>query len=230
MNVRDLRARHWGRRCWVLCNGPSLAGVDLGRLAGEVTIGMNAIYLARGFRPSYHLVEDRLFAEDHRAEVNALRGPAKVYPADLAHLLNGRGTRYVDFRGRGAEGEPRFSVDAGEVVWWGGTVTYFALQMAYYLGCGPVCIVGADHHMVVPRGARVEGNVVTSAGADPNHFDPGYFGRGKRWHKPNWALQEAGYARARRAFEAAGREVLNCTVGGRLEVFRRADWQEVLAS
>src|SRR5699024_10081487 len=48
--------RHAGQRCFIIGNGPSLAKMDLGPLRGEVTFGMNRIYLLRdkiGFLPTY---------------------------------------------------------------------------------------------------------------------------------------------------------------------------------
>ena len=227
MSVSALRGAHWGRRCWVLCNGPSLNKIDLRALSDEITIGMNGIFLKQGFRPTYHVVEDREFAADRADEINDYRGPVKVYAADLAGL---RADYPVRFARSGFADRPKFSVDLSAVVYWGGTVTYMALQLAYYLGCSEVYIVGADHHMEVPAGTEVNGGTYSSAGTDPNHFDPDYFGSGKRWHAPNWPLQERAYAMARAAFARAGRRVLNASVGGRLEVFDRVDWRKVVAS
>jgi hypothetical protein len=41
---------------------------------------------------------------------------------------------------------------------------------------------------------------------------------------PRVERMEKGFRRAREAFEAAGRNVYNATVGGQLEVFERVDY------
>ncbi|MDP9250710.1 MAG: hypothetical protein M3O78_05020, partial [Chloroflexota bacterium] len=51
-----LRDRHAGERCVIVGNGPSLRGMDLSVLRGEVTFGLNRGYLAfqpLGFATSY---------------------------------------------------------------------------------------------------------------------------------------------------------------------------------
>jgi hypothetical protein len=106
-------------------------------------------------------------------------------------------------------------------------VTYFALQLAFHLGCEEVVLLGVDHSYVVPP---TDGDpVITSASDDVNHFHADYFGPGYRWHDPRLDRMEAAYRVARRAFETAGRRVVNATRGGSLEVFERADIDGMLA-
>ena len=47
---------HRGERCFIIGNGPSLRKMDVSKLQGEYTFGMNRIYLAFdkwGFETSY---------------------------------------------------------------------------------------------------------------------------------------------------------------------------------
>jgi hypothetical protein len=73
------------------------------------------------------------------------------------------------------------------------------------------------------------GNTITSTRADVNHFHADYFGEGKRWHLPRVDRMERAYVRARNTFEADGRRILNATKGGRLEVFPRVDYDELVS-
>ena len=71
--VRQFRDIHRGRHCFVLGNGPSLNAVDLVRLNREYTFGVNGIHLAhedKGFEPTYYIVEDGLYLEQHASEIN----------------------------------------------------------------------------------------------------------------------------------------------------------------
>jgi hypothetical protein len=69
---------------------------------------------------------------------------------------------------------------------------------------------------------------VTSAGDDPNHFTPGYFGAGFKWQLPDLAGSERSYRLARQAYAQAGRQVYDATVGGKLTVFPKRDYRELV--
>jgi hypothetical protein len=68
---------------------------------------------------------------------------------------------------------------------------------------------------------------VVSQGDDPNHFNASYFGKGFRWQLPDLETSERGYRMARQAYEADGRQVLDATVGGKLTIFEKADYNSV---
>jgi hypothetical protein len=68
---------------------------------------------------------------------------------------------------------------------------------------------------------------VVSQGDDPDHFHTGYFGKGFRWQLPDLETSERGYRMARQAYEQAGREVLDATVGGKLAVFPKAAYESL---
>lgn len=220
-----LKDRYAGRRCFVIGNGPSLKQTDLSRLEGEITIGCNGIFLLfdeSPFRPTFYTVEDRLVAEDRAERINALRGFTKVLPIDLSHhLKQDEDTVYVNFL-RQYKDFPKFSDTFASHVYFGGTVTYLNLQLAYYLGCREIYLIGVDHNYK-PKAEtdQQEGNVITSTVEDVNHFHPDYFGPGYRWHDPRVDRMEQSYREARRFVEANGAVIYNATLGGQLEVFPR---------
>ncbi len=57
-----------------------------------------------------------------------------------------------------------------------------ALQTAFFLGFQQVILIGVDHNFAT-KGKPNE--TVVSQGDDPNHFNPGYFGKGFRWQLPD---------------------------------------------
>jgi hypothetical protein len=123
-------------------------------------------------------------------------------------------------------GFPRFSGEFDRVCYWGGTVTMLNLQLAHYLGCDPIYLIGFDHNYRVP--ANLESDVILSQADDVNHFHPDYFGKGYRWHDPMVERMESAYRVAREFLEAHGVKVFNATAGGRLEVFERVRYDEVV--
>jgi hypothetical protein len=118
-------------------------------------------------------------------------------------------------------GFPKFSHDFPARAYWGGTVTYLNIQLAVHLGCNPIYLIGVDHNYKTDFEIKKEGGRWTSLEADPNHFHPDYFGKGYRWHDPNVARMEQCYLHARSECDRLGIEIINATVGGRLEVFPR---------
>ncbi len=82
-------------------------------------------------------------------------------------------------------------------VWEGATVTNVALQLAFYHGFPQVILIGVDHNFTDKGKAN---QTVVSAGDDPNHFSPAYFGKGFRWQFPDLETSEIGYNLARKAY------------------------------
>jgi hypothetical protein len=223
--------RHAGQRCFVMGNGPSLNLCDLSFLREEITFGFNSIFLNQnkmGFPPTYYVVEDVLVAEDRRNEINEYAGPqAKFFGEYLRCFLEPTPEtvwtnvimEYDEY-----PGFPHFSKNAARSLWVGGTVSYLALQLAYFMGFREVYMIGFDHNYAVPKDIKQDGARWTSQSADPNHFHPDYFGKGYRWHDPQVDRMERSYLRAREVYEADGRVIRNATVGGRLEVLERVDY------
>ncbi len=229
--LEALRGRYGGRRCFVMGNGPSLLECDLNRLASEVTIVSNAHYLIWDqltYIPTFLAVEDRLVAEDRADQLQALAGVTRIFPFDLYGLLGpAQETKiYLNFP-RNYRPFPKFSHDLTKRGYWGGTVSFLNLQLAAYLGCNPIVLIGFDHSYVVPS-KDIQNNVIHSQADDVNHIHPDYFGRGYRWHDPNISRMEMAYAHARQELRAAGVQVLNATVGGQLEIFERASFDAIL--
>ena len=227
LQIEDFKNIHEGEPGWIVGNGPSLNSMDLRFLDDKVNFCMNRIYLGVekfGFTPKYYTVEDNFVAEDTPDEINALPY-CKFLPKDLNYCLaGGDNVCWVDFLRR-YKGYPKFSDDAAECTYWGSTVTYLAIQLAYYMGCNPIYLIGVDFDYALP--SHADGPEITSREADCNHFHPDYFGPGKRWHDPRLDLVEPSYVEARRFIEANGRQIFNAGVGGKLEVFERVNYLDI---
>ncbi len=218
-----LKDSHRGERCFIIGNGPSLKNTDLKKLRSEFTIGMNRIFLAfpeLGFETSVLLSVNDLVVEQSAREIQSLPIPKFVswrarrwlQPAENLYFL------YTTYTG------PKFATDVTGRLWEGATVTYTAMQLAFYLGFATVILIGVDHTFVTKGKPNT---TVVSQGDDPNHFHPGYFGKGFRWQLPDLDTSEQAYWMARKAYEAAGRKVIDATVGGMLQVFPKVEYESL---
>jgi hypothetical protein len=224
--LQAFRDRHRGERCFIIGNGPSLKVTDLSLLRNEISFGMNRIYLMfeeLGFPTTYFFAINTLVIEQCASEIRALPIPKFLTWRSRSWMSGDSGAIFVDTDYRGPES---FSVDLTGRVFEGGTVTYVALQTAYWMGFQEVILVGVDHRYSTAGSANA---TVVSEGQDPNHFHPEYFGRGFRWQLPDLEASERSYQLALAAFEADGRKIVDATVGGQLEVFQKVDYRSLFA-
>lgn len=221
--LHRFRDCHLGQRLVLVCNGPSLNRTDFALIRGEVIMGLNKIFL--GFRkfhfyPRYYTAINRRVIEQSSSEIGRLGcirflkdlGSVNPVPESaLTYLLH-------------SSPEERFHSDLCKGFFEGYTVTFAALQLAFFMGFSLVVIVGMDHRY------RYEGSPNEPrelSGPDPNHFDPSYFS-GQTWDNPDLANSERFYDLARQTFESAGRRIIDCTVDGACTVFEKGRLEEVL--
>lgn len=211
--------KHRGQRCFIIGNGPSLKDTDLSLLENEVTFGLNRIYLLfdeLGFAITYYLSINALVIEQCAADMLRLPCPKFIgwHARDLIDFTDGM----VFLR---IVGTPGFYTDITSGIWDGATVTYVAIQVAYYMGFDEVILIGVDHSFATKGTPH---KTVVSQGDDLNHFHPEYFGKGFRWQLPDLETSEIAYRMAKDQFERSSREIVDATVGGKLEVFRKVDY------
>lgn len=215
--LRRLRNSQRGRKAVILCNGPSLLKTDFAMLDGVFTFGLNKINLLFDqsvFRPSCIVAVNPHVIGQNAAFYDETRIPLFIdsWAAKRRLVRRRPGVTFLHTGGHGFARDCRMTVPQGH------TVTYVAIQLAFHMGFGAVALVGCDHDFADKGPANA---LVTGRGPDRNHFHPDYFGQGVAWQLPDLPESEAAYHRARAAFEADGRRIVNATEGGRLEVFER---------
>lgn len=213
--LAEASARRTSDTCVLVGNGPSLRETSFDTLAAfDVCVTNRALMNAElAAMASYVAVTNRMVTSQFGYELNLAKVPFKFAPVWLEpHLDDSWSLFNADLR-------KEFSPNVMTWVSWRSTVTYFALQMLYSLGYQTVLMVGFDHSYVQPEGAA-EGDSLKSDADDGNHFDPNYF-RSVDWQAADTAAMEEMYALAKAGFEADGRAIYNCTVGGELELFER---------
>jgi hypothetical protein len=243
--LRSLHDRYRTERIFIVGCGPSVNQTPMEKLAGEFTFSMNRIYLLFdriNWRPTFMTVVDWDVGPDIAADLNALDGITFFFPQRFRGLLRDGGRVHwywmADrFPNDGRSVEDRFSYDItrGIVPCW--SVTSVAVQIAFYLGFDPIYLVGVDadyepSHALKRAGPGRGGRpgrpyLAAPGGGRADHFDARYVIEGARWPYPDLARQIEGYGNCRGAIEAAGGHIYNATVGGKLEVFERVDFDSL---
>jgi hypothetical protein len=236
-SIRRFRNIHAHQRCFIIGNGPSLNKIDLSRLENEISIGVNGIFYKTdesGFKPTYYVVEDSRVMRDNRERIVSYDVRHKFFPT-LYRKFVPASDQVSFFRlNRGFYEKnspnyaiPRFSTDFTERAYCGQSVTYINLQLAWYMGFSQVYLIGMDFSYTIPKSAIVDGVVITSTEDDPNHFHPEYFGKGKQWADPKLDFVARNYLKADMVYKFSGRQIFNASVGGKLEVFDRVNFDSL---
>lgn len=212
---------HAGKRCFIIGNGPSLRQTDLTLLRNEYTFGLNRIYLLfpeLGFSTTYLVSVNDLVLQQSVGEMKQLNLP-KFVTWRVRSLF--RNDPRVIFLDSDYTGEENFNRDCRGRLFEGYTVTYVAMQLAYFMGFQQAILIGVDHNFVQQGRAN---EAVISQGDDPNHFAPNYFGKGFKWQLPDLEGSERAYRMALQAYNQTGRSIVDATVGGKLTIFPKVDY------
>jgi glycosyltransferase involved in cell wall biosynthesis len=218
------RAERVKDTCIIVGNGPSLNKTDLSLLENQDVFISNYAFLNQNLikYAKYIAVTNYLVAEQGSYQFNLLDNIKKLFPYWLGYCINeDENTFFFN-----SVGYAEFSKDINTNVSWRSTVSFFQMQIAYGLGYKRVLLIGFDHSYDQKSSAK-EGDILLCDEDDKNHFDPRYF-KGKLWQAADVDNMEAMYLLTKQAFEESGREIINCTVGGHLEVFYRGDLKSYL--
>jgi hypothetical protein len=204
-----------GKKAVILCNGPSLNNVDFDLLEKVFIFGLNKINLIfprTSMRPDAIVSVNSFVIEQNKSFFETTDIPLYL-DYRFSNSFSTKGNRtFLYTNAKGFARDVFWGVDTGN------TVTYVALQLAFHMGFTDVALVGCDHSFAQ---TGPENKVITADGEDPSHFDPNYFSGGVKWQLPDLFKSEFAYMTAKKHFEAHGRKLVNCTKGGRLEIFPR---------
>ncbi|WP_170188930.1 tetratricopeptide repeat protein [Geitlerinema sp. P-1104] len=222
--IRKFHNKHLGQRCVIIGNGPSLNKMDLSFLKDEICFGTNKIYL--GFKrwqflPTYYVAVNPYVIEQSVNEINKISCPKFIGNRGVFHFGFGNDIIFIKtFPQHNKSFSKRADLGLNE----GSTVTYVAIQLAYYMGFSEVILIGVDHYFVTQGTPH---KAVVSDGNDLNHFDPHYFAKGLTWQLPDLADSDKSYWVAKKVFEESGRKIIDATVNGKCNVFFKQDYREL---
>lgn len=219
--LNKLKDAHQGETCFIIGSGPSLLKTDLAKINGRFSIGLNRLYLGFEqfqFKPTYMACVNELLMGQWGQEFSELGIPLftgwSSRSAAPDHSIFIRTQAGTDF-----------SKDCKAEVFVGGTVTYVAMQLAFWMGFQTVVLLGIDHNYSFERHEKNKAaNTISSRQqTDSNHFSKTYFGSGSKWQIPDLQSSELAYATANQVFKDAGREILDATIGGKLSTFEKCE-------
>ena len=216
---------HKGEDCFIVGNGPSLNRMNLSGLSQYHVFGLNKIHLIfekQLLKLSYHVAVNPLVVQQMKDELdrdvfacpsflsyNASRGQSYKNPMVHRLLTSGAWSFYDTILKPICEGF---------------TVTYVAMQLAYYMGFENVFLIGVDHNFKQHGKPNEEQKL---KGEDVNHFHPDYF-KGQHWHLADLEGNEASYALAKHQFHAANRNIYDATLDGKLQIFDKVSYEQAL--
>ena len=232
--IKNLKNKFSGERCFIVGNGPSLNKADLSFLKNEYTFAVNGIFYKTDemeFKPTFYMVEDGHVIDDNLKRINSYDISYKFFPSFYRDKIPKTKNVYFFCADLGFYREkhhsfcvPRFSKDFSDVAFAGQSVTYLNMQLAYYLGFKEVYLIGMDFSYKIRTSDKTEGASITTNDGDVNHFHPEYFGFGKKWHDPKVERVALNYEMAKKIYDDDNRKIYNATIGGKLEIFERVDY------
>lgn len=234
--IVSLKNIHKGEACFIIGNGPSLTANDLDAIsnAGYVTFAANSIYKMfdkTKWRPTYYVFQDqqvidgladkfeelskycdKLFVRRDvykQIDKNFINNDKLVMPLLVMHI---RKDKYYDF-----------SADASKFISDGCTVTFFSIQLAYYMGFKNIYLIGMDHNY--PITFDENDNVVENKDINMHCFEDS----SRIILNPARILETTyAYRSAKKFLEDHGVNIFNATRGGKLEVFTRINIDEII--
>lgn len=224
--ICEYKNKHSGERCFIVANGPSLRSTDLALLNNEISFGLNRIYLnfsQSTFRPTYYVSVNELVLEQYAAEISQLKMP-KFINWNSRHYFSpdDRSITYLKSR---LTLYDNFQTNLTRPMVFGGSVTFAALQLAFFMGFNKVILVGLDHHYVengIPNEVATRKEDI-----DQSHFHSDYFPKGSQWQLPDLTRSELDYFIARNCYDNNGREILDATIDGHCQVFTKVSYRSL---
>ncbi|MBI1223984.1 MAG: DUF115 domain-containing protein [Bacteroidetes bacterium] len=219
-NLMKFHNIHYGKDCFIIGNGPSLNLFDLNLLNDYYTFGLNRIYLIFdkiNLNLSYYVSTNPLVVEQNKSDLGKIKCPQFLPHHSIRSLKNNINNNFLFM-----SSNYKFNGDITSGVHHGYTVTFVALQIAFYMGFKNVFLVGVDHKFN-QTGNPGEKQFLNEN--DTNHFDANYF-KGQDWHLADLDNSEISYLMARKAYEKHGRKIFDATVNGNLKIFEKIPFDE----
>jgi len=229
--IKGFRNKYYGKRCFIIGNGPSLTIEDLDRLQGEYTFGVNGIikmYGGTDWRPTFFVISDHLAMRDLYKKLPSSGAEYSFFKVDYKKFLEKKESNAIFYRSRSAFFDgypPNFSEDVSKYVYSSSTVSYICLQFALYFGFKEIYLLGMDHSF--PLQKTKNGFEVKNA---PRHFYDERYKDGDEWYVSRLDLTEESYLYCKKIVEMRGVKVYNATRGGELEIFERVNFDSLFDS
>ncbi|MCM3150855.1 DUF115 domain-containing protein [Priestia megaterium] len=217
LNYKD---KHLGESCFVIGNGPSLNRNDLDLIKNQYSLASNSIYYLFDkvdWRPTYYFCQDQTVLEKSRDEISEYLMCEKFIRATGYNKHRVKKATYfkIDNKNYKKNKPPEFSFDANKQIYEGYTVTYSMIQFAIFMGFKKIYLLGVDFNYQIKNG-KIEG----TSYPDKRMKD-------KIGGLPDIEYNYLAYNKALNISEDIGIEIINLTRGGKLNVFRRSNLEDI---
>lgn len=221
--LAGLKDKYKGKRCFIVCNGPSLKASDLDVLYknNELTFASNKIdkiFNQTDWRPTFYTVLDEGYQYSLLEVMNKVPAQYKFFRKEsyvVTKKVRGNKVFLKTFKDRSLLEKPKFEENATNGIYTIATVTFGMLQLAVYMGIREIYIIGCDNSYgkeIKKDGTIVDnGTVSYFSGSDPKE---------SKHAAATWEMNVA-YEYAQKYAKEHDIHIYNATRGGYLEVFDR---------
>ena len=228
-----LKDKYKGERIFVIGNGPSLNKTPLYLLQDEYTMCFNRInlmYERVNWKPDFYVVVDDLVIKDSYKEINQEIIPTVKYAffPDI-HPSNLDVKKYIEQKDNVywfISDNPEFRADLPNCG-HNKTVVNAGLQIAAFLGFTEIYLLGVDMDFENQKVKKLTSRDWEANEDDPNHFDPRYFQKGRKYHNPTVVEMLEQFEKGKKFFEGLGVKIINAGINGKLEIFPRVDFNSL---
>ncbi|MFY0649820.1 MAG: DUF115 domain-containing protein [Methylophilaceae bacterium] len=216
---------HHPKRIFVIGNGPSINKQNLEFLKDEFTICANSFFLKFkdiSWKPTIYVVEDSLSLQCAKKYIETDHLSLKILPYSLKkNLIENNSMVFLNFRKKYLPeffaNWPFFSNRISSICFWGGTVSYFSLQIAAHFKPKEIILIGTDMNYKIPESININGLEFKNHNPDLNHFHPDYLGHAKKWNTPNLERMQRSFNKAYKFLASHNIKLINATEGGNLK-------------
>lgn len=232
--ISKYKNKYAGQRCFLIGNGPSLRAEDLTTLCEhrEITFAFNRIYNIfdeTPWRPDFYISQDEKMLSGCMDIVKSLELPVKLIPIQLKwyYGIDIPDAQYFNIMGQETEVPSafHFSDEIDHEIFNASTVMYTAAQMAAYMGFTEIYMIGVDHHFQISQNNKGEIVVDNSV---KDYFSDQYNKDRDSLYIPNTEKSTLTYLAMKQQCSQRGIQVYNATRGGKLEVFERVSFDDVI--
>ena len=225
-HILSLKDSKRGKRCFIIGNGPSLRIADLEKLKNEDCFASNEIFKIfdqTSWRPKYYLIKDR-YAKISPETIDSL-DVETVFIGDYFwrfHEVKRPDAICLHEKYSFNESKLKVSADISKCFYNGATVSFGLMQIAAYMGYSEVYLSGFDHNYAYEIDSK---GALMKTGAENAHF---YEDETPKEIIGNVQAMTAAYESFKEYAFTHGITVKNATRGGKLEVFERVDFDELM--
>lgn len=229
-SIKAFENKHYGKRCFVIGNGPSLRIEDLENLKNEITFSCNMIHRfaqKTDWTPYYYFCHDPKYVREFANELSQVKcchrfigSYYETYKDVYSGFSNAEMTSFYYLDKHPTRRKVEFSHDVSNKVMPGLTVSYAMIQFAFYMGFSEIYLIGFDHSFA----NQIENGKLKKSRRN-DHFE-GYGVINKNIVNKD-VITEA-FNVAQIEANKSNVKIINATRGGELEVFERMKLDDIL--